>query len=145
MTPRVRAHVEQCDECRAAWQRLDAMVRLLDTTPGPAVPGDLRHRVMAAIDSRSARRSKPAWAARPVLAAAAAMAVVGLLAVEQLAVGPGHDVMVAGSDDLRPATYLQQHAMVAAADPLADAAMGHALGTLALRTELGVHSAADEL
>lgn len=143
MTPRVRSHVELCDGCRQGWHRLNATVRLLDAVPQPTVPADLRHRVMTAVDTRAARRIRPL--VRPGWAAVAATLALGLVTAGQLSQRPQQPMLVAGADDLRPATYLQQHAMVAAADPLSDAAMRHALGTLALRTELGADRATDEL
>ncbi|MDQ7819296.1 MAG: zf-HC2 domain-containing protein [Armatimonadota bacterium] len=115
----VAAHLAECAECRGILDDLQAVRSLLHAVPHRAPPPSLLPRTLARLDvrPRSSRRLGR-W-----LAAAAAAAAAGWLLL-QVRVLPAPD-----ADRSVSAWYVHQHAVFAAAHPMADLTLAY-LGTL---------------
>ncbi|NUQ00370.1 MAG: hypothetical protein HUU35_11015, partial [Armatimonadetes bacterium] len=67
------------------------------------------------------------------------VAAVAILAVVLFGRGPASPVVSLTPGEMHAQTYVQQHALAIAADPLADATALHAIGTLSLRADREAH------
>ncbi len=83
----LRAHLEACPACRAAFDEEEALTAALGRATRHAAPSGLRERVAAALRSEAARaperlpRPWPTWLWRPLLPAAAGAALAVLISV----------------------------------------------------------------
>lgn len=129
VVPGAAEHLAECAACRAWWAGRARLEQALAGLEQPAVPPELRARVLDAVARRRPRRVHlTGWSA--------AVAVAVLVAV-LVPVGRSREPRVVGvaETEFRSDSLLQQHAFAVSADPLADAASMHALATVAMRAE----------
>lgn len=125
----VRAHLAGCEACRRVARRQAGLVAVLGQLTSEPVPAELAERVRQAVSARPRHRRRWRLALATVAVTAALVVAIGIRPRQ------GAAVVEVGAAELAASSLVQQHLLVAADTPQADATALNALSLAVLRAD----------